>query len=515
MDSGHETGSSTKDSQTESSTRVSQTESSTRDSQSHPVAEKEDEQDDSIEEYPKLRIRTESGGFPVEISQDQTSNGDGISSKNSSVDHSDIEPEVIKKGMGDKSVEPTHTEEKDGSSSTSSIKIDSGVIARNHSSEHLESEPETVGGGSGGDDGGSHVEESQQPALSQSHDHPTSEDTNPRSPIIKMGSSSSSSSSESSLDKGAFPGDLDDDFNPRSPREDDQLSKDTISEQNKPEEHESSSVSPAVPSPGSEITLSGFSPIQSPPVQVMQRSEGYDPNRIPSSVFQRSSSDAQNDWSIASNESLFSIHVGTSTSFSREQAAFIKAEDAVLKQNEPFSFTAPNPSNETLESPNSPTAFPVLEHADADAATSSSPAVEPQKQKAKETEISRTPPPNPIIESAKRAAEEHRIANQKKPPTVSWRSTSISSQNSTKSFAFPILNDEARLESSSGTGRNKEEQPEEIVTGAVCAAGAPAPRKAKRRWYRFPWCPWKKWCSSSCCSSCSCRCFRCTKCCRC
>ncbi|XP_078447663.1 pentatricopeptide repeat-containing protein At5g27110-like [Wolffia australiana] len=48
--------------------------------------------------------------------------------------------------------------------------------------------------------------------------------------------------------------------------------------------------------------------------------EGYDPNRIPASVFARPKP-APGDWSTASNESLFSIQMGNS-SFSREHAFF-------------------------------------------------------------------------------------------------------------------------------------------------------------------------------------------------
>ena len=55
----------------------------------------------------------------------------------------------------------------------------------------------------------------------------------------------------------------------------------------------------------------------SPPAQAMERPHGYDPFRIPSSVFQRSKSSTPVDWSLASNESLFSLHVGNA-SFSRD-----------------------------------------------------------------------------------------------------------------------------------------------------------------------------------------------------
>nr|XP_010915319.1 uncharacterized protein LOC105040476 [Elaeis guineensis]XP_010915320.1 uncharacterized protein LOC105040476 [Elaeis guineensis]XP_010915322.1 uncharacterized protein LOC105040476 [Elaeis guineensis]XP_019704537.1 uncharacterized protein LOC105040476 [Elaeis guineensis]XP_019704538.1 uncharacterized protein LOC105040476 [Elaeis guineensis]XP_029119026.1 uncharacterized protein LOC105040476 [Elaeis guineensis] len=51
---------------------------------------------------------------------------------------------------------------------------------------------------------------------------------------------------------------------------------------------------------------------QSPPVQVMGKSDGFDPDRIPSSIFTRTKSTAPMEWSVASNESLFSIQMGRS-----------------------------------------------------------------------------------------------------------------------------------------------------------------------------------------------------------
>ncbi|KAG1330194.1 putative Dihydrodipicolinate synthase [Cocos nucifera] len=51
---------------------------------------------------------------------------------------------------------------------------------------------------------------------------------------------------------------------------------------------------------------------QSPLVQVMGKSDDYDPSRIPSAVFTRTKSTAPMEWSVASNESLFSIQMGRS-----------------------------------------------------------------------------------------------------------------------------------------------------------------------------------------------------------
>ncbi|KAM3398153.1 putative protein isoform X1 [Capsicum galapagoense] len=47
---------------------------------------------------------------------------------------------------------------------------------------------------------------------------------------------------------------------------------------------------------------------KSPSIQVMERQGGYDPNRVPSSIF-GSESSTPNEWSAASDESLFSINV--------------------------------------------------------------------------------------------------------------------------------------------------------------------------------------------------------------
>ncbi|XP_039003891.1 uncharacterized protein LOC120130800 [Hibiscus syriacus] len=64
---------------------------------------------------------------------------------------------------------------------------------------------------------------------------------------------------------------------------------------------------------------------QSPPIQVMDRViEGLDPYRVPSSVFDRSKSSNPANWSITSNESLFSIQIGN-TSFSRDQFLIFKS----------------------------------------------------------------------------------------------------------------------------------------------------------------------------------------------
>ncbi|KAL1541689.1 proline-rich receptor-like protein kinase PERK7 [Salvia divinorum] len=64
-------------------------------------------------------------------------------------------------------------------------------------------------------------------------------------------------------------------------------------------------------------------PTQPPPNQEMERSPSA--YRIPASVFERNKSSAAGDWSVASNESLFSIHVGN-MSFTNDQYAWRSGE---------------------------------------------------------------------------------------------------------------------------------------------------------------------------------------------
>ncbi|GER43809.1 leucine-rich repeat receptor-like protein kinase family protein [Striga asiatica] len=73
----------------------------------------------------------------------------------------------------------------------------------------------------------------------------------------------------------------------------------------------------------SKVSVS-VSPVQSPPIfQVMQRAVDFDPERIPPSVFSKSSTPTE--WSAASNDSLFSIRIGES-SFSRDNVCRVGPE---------------------------------------------------------------------------------------------------------------------------------------------------------------------------------------------
>lgn len=72
---------------------------------------------------------------------------------------------------------------------------------------------------------------------------------------------------------------------------------------------------PPVSSNSPELSLDNGSTTQSPPVQTMEQTDSY---RIPSSAFARNKSTTPMEWSVASNESLFSIH--GNMSFTRDQS---------------------------------------------------------------------------------------------------------------------------------------------------------------------------------------------------
>ncbi|KAL6538772.1 hypothetical protein OROMI_025098 [Orobanche minor] len=98
---------------------------------------------------------------------------------------------------------------------------------------------------------------------------------------------------------------------------------------------ESLNGSPGSTSQFSDITheslIPQFSPTQSPPIQIMEKNGGFDPNRIPISVFSKSSTPTE--WSVASNDSLFSIRIGES-SFSRDHV--LKIDLDLPKSREPL-----------------------------------------------------------------------------------------------------------------------------------------------------------------------------------
>ncbi|RLN33779.1 actin cytoskeleton-regulatory complex protein pan1-like [Panicum miliaceum] len=93
-------------------------------------------------------------------------------------------------------------------------------------------------------------------------------------------------------------------------------------------------------------------PKQSPSVQAMSRApdERPDPKRIPSSIFARSKSSSPTDWSVTSNESLFSINAGNA-SFSKDHFFLYGKSGELSNPNDPLAPLPPLPRPSTSSSP--------------------------------------------------------------------------------------------------------------------------------------------------------------------
>ncbi|PQP92655.1 uncharacterized protein Pyn_26966 [Prunus yedoensis var. nudiflora] len=188
-----------------------------------------------------------------------------------------------------------------------------------------------------------------------------------------------------------------------------------------PKHHDHSSLGPASTSRVSDVGH-GMSPTESPTVQMMERSGGYDPCRIPSSVFARSKSNKEMEWSVASNESLFSIHLGNN-SFSRDHIFLLgdlSKSGELYKSGELFGLSPHPPPIPELEIESN--------------------GIEEVRESGAEGMADET-----VKDTARTNAEDH-SEGRVPPPTVSFKSHSLSRRSdgsgaSTRSFAFPILTD--------------------------------------------------------------------------
>ena len=164
--------------------------------------------------------------------------------------------------------------------------------------------------------------------------------------------------------------------------------------------------------------------ISSPPVQVMDRDNNgkYDPNRIPSSVFERSKSNVPAEWSCTSNESLFSIHLGNN-SFTGYGGDLMKSGE-LYKSGELLAYSPglpmpPVPGSEPK---------PVVEE----------PKVVESDKEEKVVLVEETHTSSSDEEEGKRESHE-----KEQHPAVSWKTPTTSyrsnrSSNSAHSFSFPM-----------------------------------------------------------------------------
>jgi hypothetical protein len=228
----------------------------------------------------------------------------------------EIDPHLLVGSQSSRFVE-THVEVSDGSGSSEYSETHSNVIDRISSSKHSETQGDVIDGS----DSFKHSSSNQEDAVNEGK-HNLAKTLRPSS------SSSSSSSSDSSFED-LFQIDKNEVHKYAQiaslPDPDDRALKDEsdTSRNSSSISEEKGNVSPGPTSTSQvsdiiyELVVHGMPSTQSPQIQVMDRSEGYDPDRIPSSVFTTSKSTTPMEWSVASNESLFSIHIGNN-SFSKE-----------------------------------------------------------------------------------------------------------------------------------------------------------------------------------------------------
>ncbi|KAI4335904.1 hypothetical protein L6164_014500 [Bauhinia variegata] len=239
------------------------------------------------------------------------------------------------------------------------------------------------------------------------------------------------------------------------------------------------------------------SEIQNPPTQVMER-PGDDPGspyRIPSHVFAKSNTTGE--WSLASNESLFSIHMGN-MSFSREMAWMKSGElgsvgDMSGAPDAPPSSTPPtNPNQPTAASTDPATGAPVNKLNDITPKTGDhveSPGVTEAKAAETMREVIReTTEERRDLSFGEGVSQPNRLSHQ--------------SDGSTKSFVFPILagdgNKTPSSKSKKGVGEKHQQKQSEAETPKETPDGAqPQATKSLKST------PQNKWLSCfSCCTFC-------------
>ncbi|XP_024928961.3 uncharacterized protein LOC107415877 [Ziziphus jujuba] len=228
--------------------------------------------------------------------------------------------------------------------------------------------------------------------------------------------SSSSSSSDSSLDSSVA-------ANP--PLE---LKQDGLEFQ----ESSSSEISPPI----SQWSMQSASPSQSPNIF---RPSGYDPARIPSSIFSKPSTAME--WSVASNESLFSIHVGNN-SFSRDHLILLHKSGELNRPVDEFMNINP------------PTPPPPIAEVK---------PVESQNLNV-EKDLEATEKPVEISEATNTSfkdSQEQNSNDKASPPADAVQhfvSVSCRSDESARSFQFPVLAGDAGRNSSAKVDLEKQSQ---------------------------------------------------------
>ncbi|KAL3813467.1 hypothetical protein ACJIZ3_014735 [Penstemon smallii] len=222
---------------------------------------------------------------------------------------------------------------------------------------------------------------------------------------------------------------------------------------------------------------SGFllnSPMKSPTSQTMGRPTGYDPNRIPTSIFSTKASNPT-EWSTASNESLFSIHMGNN-SFSREHSVWLEEWNNAHG-------TEPKPNNEVSSS-----LPPVMEESsvrlgkasrlekEESEKISSKGAAGPRTENHSKEKIA------PPVEVVKGTPSDETNRNSSSTTHTSFSNPRLSGESGTSgsSFAFPVLVSDTKDGSSKVAVTEK---PEKQQSQAQVPEPTPPPKASEKGWF--------------------------------
>ncbi|XP_027358861.1 uncharacterized protein LOC113867648 [Abrus precatorius] len=217
-------------------------------------------------------------------------------------------------------------------------------------------------------------------------------------------------------------------------------------------------------------SFQGGSVTQSPPVQFMS-SPAYDPSRIPSSIFANRPTSPM-EWSAASNESLFSIHLGNN-SFSRDNTFAFNKSGELPRTNDLVGMPSPLPPVQEVTS-NCKNVDMERHSVSSNSSDETIDSVEgkDQKKTTHETEGSLVEVDHNKTQTLAEVGtivwdktpadhcKEERVPSEepKNYTSVSYRS--MESDISTRSFQFPILTADAERTSSSTVESEKEEKSE-------------------------------------------------------
>ncbi|KAF8052094.1 hypothetical protein N665_1611s0007 [Sinapis alba] len=172
---------------------------------------------------------------------------------------------------------------------------------------------------------------------------------------------------------------------------------------------------------------------------------GYDPNRIPSSVFSSKPS-SSTDWSIASNESLFSIHDGVPGGFRLGEIPRFEEPVHEITEIKPVPLPLPPPTLAQVTNPTEPEKETIPEKKPNDEEESDSEISHDDENEESDNEheeeegedmFEEKAEKQEVVEDAKENKTEDTNSTVSHSPTISCRSDT--SNNSVCSFAFPVL----------------------------------------------------------------------------